>query len=124
LPEGAQVSTARVVSYITMGVGVAVGAVGFIIFTGGADDRAALLALKTTNGKLPDPVTASTENAHARSLLSTVTTNQVISFSMIGVGAGAVISGVMAMLLFPAQATSMALLPTRDGATLALTGSF
>lgn len=124
VPEGAQVSTARIVSYVTLGVGVAIGAVGFIVFTGGADDRATLEALKTPTGKLPDPVTAATENAHARSLLGSVTSNQIVAFSLIGIGAGAIVSGVVGMLLFPGHTNSLALVPTRDGAAVAFSGAF
>jgi hypothetical protein len=112
------------VSYVSLGVGAAVGATGVIVYASGGADRSALSALKTSAGKLPDPLSAPGQNAQARGLLSSVTSNQALSFTLIGVGAGALVGGALGLVLFPASSASVALVPSREGAAVSLSGSF
>ena len=121
---GPAVSTGRIVSYVSLGVGAAVGATGVIVYASGGADRSALSALKTSAGKLPDPQSAPGQNAQARGLLSSVTSNQALSFTLIGVGAGALVGGALGLVLFPSSQASVALVPTREGAAVSLSGSF
>ena len=119
--SGFSMSIGRIVSLAVVGVGVGIGVVGGVVYAGGEADRAQLQTLER-DGRLP----GSTAGAYSESigLMQRVDANQATSFTLIGLGAGAVIAGVIGVALYPSLPAKVAVVPTPSGATVSLSGSF
>lgn len=102
--------TARSLSWIPLaagGVGVAVGVV-FVAWSRG--DAAAL-------------ATGTHADGEARALVSSGTQKQTVGYTAISISAAAVAAGVGMLVFGGGSANAVALVPTRDGAHVVLTGS-
>lgn len=112
-------STGRTISYVAMGAGVGAAVAGVVVFSAGSSDRERLVSLKETSGKY-----ALSAEDEVKTLIPKVATNTTMSFTLIGVGAGAAVAGLVGFFVFPAEAPQVAVVPTRDGAAFSLSGSF
>ena len=109
-PISSAAPTARSLSWIPLaagGVGVAVGVV-FVAWSRG--DAAAL-------------ATGTHADDEARALVSSGTQKQTAGYTAISIGAAAVAAGVGMLVFGGGSANAVALVPTRDGAHVVLTGS-
>lgn len=117
------VSLARKVSVGLLIGGAAVAATGLVVYLAGGTNRDALAGLIQANGKLPDP--ASPDHRRALDLMPVIDANRNASFALLGVGAGAALSGLVGFLLFPADApVTVAVAPAPAGGFVQVSGRF
>jgi len=121
-PAGAGTSTARVVSYAVLSVGVGSLVAGLIVYATGAADRQQLASLTVADGRLYPPGTDNYNEAVA--LMPKVDANRTLAFTLIGAGAGLAVAGGLGVLLFPASDTRVALFPTGQGGAFSVSGRF
>lgn len=115
------VSTARVVSFVLMGAGAATVAGGLVAWTTGGADRTRLASLLQAN-KLPDP--SDPRHREGLDLITRIDGNQTLSFSIMAAGVGLAAAGLTTFLFFPAETTTLAAVPSADGANVVVTGRF
>lgn len=111
----------RVLGFVAMGAGLVTGVAGALVYAGGEGDRAALASLIQADGRSP-PASAGAELEVAVELMRRIDANRTTSFTLLGLGAGAVVAGIVGVALFPNAPASVAAVPTRDGASLAVSG--
>lgn len=119
-------STARVVSGVLMGVGGATIVAGVIIFAAGGCsqmpcDRERLDGIAPLGNFPPGTSMAGME---ALELQGKVDGNRTASFAVIGAGFGTAVAGIIGLALFPSAPAQVAIVPTREGATVGVSGSF
>lgn len=117
-----QVSAGRVGSFTLLGAGAAAVLAGAIAWSAGADDRSRLVGITRADGKLPLPELPVGQEALV--LMGQVDTNQALSFALIGGGAGAILAGVIGVVLFPAGPANVTVSPQQSGASVQLRGRF
>jgi hypothetical protein len=116
-PRVAPVPALRLASYVGLGVGAALGAAGVITFAAGGPDRDELLALREANGgRLPADAVGGLKT------LDAVSTNQALTFALVGTGLGVALAGVLGLVLSPAPDTQVAVVPSLTG--LGVAGAF
>lgn len=115
-------STARIASYVLLGAGVATAVGGLIVYGTGAGDRDALASLTLGDGRLYPPGTSNHDNAVA--LMPRIDANRALAFTLLGAGAGVAVAGILGVVLFPGQATQVAVFPTGQGGALSVSGQF
>jgi hypothetical protein len=109
----------RPASWVSLGVGVALGAAGGVVYALGEPDRAQLASLRQANGgRLPVDATA------GLALLDAAAANRAQALTLLGTGAGALVAGAVGLALFPAAEVRVAVGPTAAGAAVSLSGSF
>lgn len=117
-----RMSTARIASFGLLGVGAAAVLSGVLAWAAGADSRGRLVGITLPDGRFrPWSVPVGKESLE---LMAAVDNNRVLSFSLIGAGAGSVVAGVVGLLLFPSSATSVAVSASPGGAALQVNGRF
>jgi hypothetical protein len=114
-------STGRVASISLLGVAAAAVLSGGLLYAGGDGDRRRLVGI-TPDGRLP--VFSLPVGKEALELMVAVDTNRVVSFSLLGAGAGALVAGVLGLLLFPSSTTSVALSASPAGGAVQVNGQF
>ncbi len=115
------ISTARLVSFVLMGAGGATLIGGITAWTTGATDRTRLGTL-IQGKKLPDP--SSPGHREALDLIARVDGNQTLSFSIMAAGVGMAAAGLATFLFFPAETTTIAAIPSGQGGSVFVSGSF
>lgn len=115
------ISTARLVSFVLMGAGGATLIGGIAAWSTGASDRSRLATLVQGN-KLPDP----TDPGHREALdvISRVDGNQTLSFSIMAAGVGMAAAGLATFLFFPGETTAITAMPSAQGGSVFVSGSF
>ncbi len=114
----AHVSGARVAGFVLLGVGAALAVTGVVLAAAGTSaDRASLSLLNDGSGHYSD-------TAAAELLLRNIAGTNTVAFTLLGVGAGSALAGVLAIALFPGSATTVAVLPASSGGLLTVRGSF
>jgi hypothetical protein len=116
------VSSGRVTSFVLLGVGAAAALAGVIIYAAGEDDRARLIGITRADGKLPFP--ALPVGQEAIRLMPQVDTNAALSFALIGGGGGAILAGILGVVLFPSGNASVSVSPQASGGSVQLRGRF
>ncbi|MBL8939017.1 MAG: PEGA domain-containing protein [Archangium sp.] len=114
-------STARLVSFVLMGAGGATLIGGIAAWSTGASDRSRLAMLVQAN-KLPDP--SDPGHREALDVISRVDGNQTLSFSLMAAGVGMAAAGLATFLLFPAETTTITAMPSAQGGSVFVSGSF
>jgi hypothetical protein len=107
-----------ITGYVFIGLGAALAATGVVVATAGtAADRSTLAGLTNGTGRLSD-----TDLANAT--MGKIATTNAAAFTLVGLGAGSVLGGVLAMVLFPNTPATVAIVPTAGGGGLAVGGAF
>lgn len=111
----------RAVSFTLIGLGVALAVGGAVAFAAGTDDRDRLEGI-SPGGLLP----SQTINAGKESLplMTRIDTNTTASLALMAGGGGAILSGVIGVLLFPAGDVKLSAGPTAQGASMLVQGKF
>lgn len=118
-----RLSTARLVSFVLGGAGVAAVGAGVGVFVAGDPTRARLASLRQANGKLPEPMDVG--HREALDLVSRTDANQTLAFVLLGAGAGLVGAGALSFFLFPADTpVSATVLPLQGGGAAVVSGRF
>ncbi len=120
--SGPSMSLGRILSFVAVGVGVAAGVGGGVVYALGDGARTDFAAAKRADGRLPD--SSSPVFPTSVDLMTRVDLNQEVAFTLMGVGAGAIAAGLVGIVLYPASTSTVAVVPTRSGASLTLSGSF
>ena len=116
------VSAGRVTSFALLGVGAAGVLAGVLAWSSGEEGRARLVNITRADGRLPLASLPVGEEALRR--MREADTTQAVSFTLIGGGAGAIVGGVLGVLLFPASTGHLAVTPTASGASMQVSGRF
>ncbi|MBL8919782.1 MAG: PEGA domain-containing protein [Myxococcaceae bacterium] len=118
-----RMSTARLVSFVLAGAGVAAIGAGVGVFVVGDPTRARLASLRQANGKLPEPLDAG--HREALDLIIRADANQTLAFVLLGAGAGLVGAGALSFFLFPGEVpVSATVVPLHGGGAAVLSGRF
>jgi hypothetical protein len=109
----------RPASWVSLGVGVALGVAGGVVYAIGEPGREQLASLRQANGgRLPADAT------EGLVLLDAAAANRAQALTLLGTGAGALIAGAVGLALFPAAEVRVAAGPIAAGAAVSLSGSF
>lgn len=115
------ISSARLISFVLMGAGGATLIGGIAAWTTGAADRTRLATLVQLN-KLPDP--SDPGHREALDVIARVDGNQTLSFSIMAAGVGMAAAGLATFLFFPGETTTIAAVPSAQGGSVFVSGSF
>lgn len=112
----------RVASFTLLGVGGAAVVSGVLVWAGGAESRRRLVGITRFDGVF---FSSSTEaGREALALLGTVDGINTATLGLVGGGAGALIAGVVGLVLFPAAEANVVVAPRPGGASVQLSGRF
>jgi hypothetical protein len=107
-----------ITGYVFIGLGAALAATGVVVATAGtAADRSTLAGLTDGTGRFSDTDLANTT-------MGKIATTNAVAFTLVGLGAGSVLGGVLAMVLFPNAPATVAIVPTASGGVLSVGGAF
>lgn len=115
-------ASARVASFTLIGVGGAAVVGGVIGYAAGEWERARLIGITTSMGKLP--LTSLEVGEEALRLMSSIDSVRAVCFGLIAGGAGAALSGALLLWLFPGSPATVAIGPSPGGASVQLGGRF
>ena len=116
-------SLGRILSFVAVGVGVAAGVGGGVVYAVGDAARVDFASTLRPDGRLPDSG-AGPLFFTSVDLMAKVDQNQTIAFTLFGAGAGAIAAGLIGLALYPAAPATVALVPTPSGASLSVSGEF
>lgn len=112
----------RVASFTLLGVGGAAALSGVLVWAGGAESRRRLVGITRSDGTFfPSSTEAGRE---ALGLLKTVDGINTATLGLVAGGAGAIIAGVVGLVLFPAAEATVVVAPSPGGASVQLSGRF
>ncbi len=111
----------KIASGVLLGAGVLTGVAGALLYASAAPGRARLAGLTDANGQLPAAGTSA--HREALQLMGTLDTTRAVSFSLVGVAAGAVVGGALGLWLFPAGDVAVTVAPTPGGAAVSFSGA-
>jgi hypothetical protein len=112
----------KIFSGVLLGAGVAAGVAGVLTWTSVSAERSRLAGLTDASGQFPTAGTAA--HREALQLMAALDENRAAAFTLVGLGAGAVVGGALGLLLFPGGEVAVAAAPLRDGAALGLSGTW
>ncbi len=115
-------SAGRVTSFALLGVGGAAVLIGAIAYSTGDLDRTRLIGITRADGKLPLYELPVGKEALER--MRAVDTNRALSFSLIGGGVGAILAGLLGVVLFPSGTTGVSVSAQANGASIGVHGQF
>lgn len=121
---GAPVGTGRIASFALLGVGAAALLSGALLYGGGEVDRGRLGGISDPMPLGKFPPYSKEAGQEALTLMVAVDTNRVVSFSLLGAGAGSLVAGVLGLLLFPSSTTSVAVSASPAGGAVQVSGQF
>lgn len=116
-------SLGRILSLVAVGVGVAAGVGGGVVYAVGDAARVDFASTLRADGRLPDSG-AGPLFFTSVDLMAKVDQNQAIAFTLFGVGAGAIAAGLIGLALYPNAPATVALVPAPTGAGLSVSGEF
>jgi len=111
----------RAVSFTLIGLGAALAIGGAVAFAAGSGDRDRLEGISPGGRLPPQSITAGQE---ALPLMTRIDTNTTASLALMAGGGGAIVSGLIGVLLFPAGETKLSAGPTARGAAMVVQGTF
>lgn len=120
---GAPMGAGRIASFAALGLGAGAGLAGVLVFVTGDADRVRLEFVKE-GGRLPNSGTSRVTFEESVDLMARIDANQAAALTLMGVGIGAAVAGVVGLVLFPAAPASFTVVPSPSGATVSMSGSF
>lgn len=120
--SGPPVGGQRIAAFTLIGVGGAAAVGGVIGYIAGEWERARLIGITTDMGKLP--LSTLTVGAESLRLMASSDAVRSVCFGLIAAGAGAAISGLVGLWLFPASPAQLAISPAPGGAAVQVSGRF
>lgn len=112
----------RIASFALLGVGGAAAVSGVLVWVSGAESRRRLVGITRPDGTFfPSSTEAGRE---ALALVGSVDAANAATLGLVAGGAGAIIAGVVGLVLFPAAETNVAVTASAGGAAVQLSGRF